>query len=333
MMFQMNDNLLDPCPQCALKHLRAASAEYVFTKKLAWRRDASLKDRLASYKREDKVSCVDPGQFELALESYGAGVTWISVALVNLVEVQQGYKTHLDYALGCMTRAEENFAGGFAPELSKKIRDLRLEVTTSGDPGPAIRFLHEKYRDRGMGALSVVADHYTGHIVEAFREFPDVYEKLMGSETYDFTRLSPANAWFDATMLFGDDVFTDPRVLPVPEREAAWAVSAIVRLAIDATMVSDDETGEVRDTINWLVDTYFKQDKPVEAKDRPEDLDTVWMPDLSSVGAWARRNEKGDLEFAPGKTSGCVGTDPLGRSLLDDAKAKLAGPGKAKEAK
>ena len=97
----MNDELLTPCAQCAIKHLSAAIARFV----------------LCNGEPE-------PGDLYVK--------TLVARAYVNLVESREGYRSHLEFSAGLLVLAEESCEDS---EIMRGIRAYRLSEGPVGATG------------------------------------------------------------------------------------------------------------------------------------------------------------------------------------------------------
>lgn len=139
---QIVDELVTPgCPQCAVKHLSAAIAY--------------IADSETSAKHTPSVM---------------VGV-YMARALINLVETMEGYRTHFDFAIGLLQRAEEFAAPDEGPSvrpLMHAVRSARVKLIAAGPEDAAV--------GTAIASLEASVDHTCmalGHIREAMRELPE----------------------------------------------------------------------------------------------------------------------------------------------------------------
>lgn len=139
-MNEVNDELITPCPMCALKHLHAA---YSFA--------ASLRP------------CTG-----IRTYSCPAYIREAAKALVLLYEVPVGYKSHLQYAIGRLVRAEELAAEAECTSAMNDLRDIRASLLYDGQKAvtAALRNLR----------IIVSDNEFYGHIDEAWRELPWLWD-------------------------------------------------------------------------------------------------------------------------------------------------------------
>ena len=132
-----------PCPQCTLKHLRAALALVL--------RDES--DILLSTSNMWNRVCIP-----------------VSQAAVAITEWIEGYTFHFDYAYGCLVNAEDIAVSSNQSSAAKDIRSARMvldKIRTGADKRPAAEAV--------IDALTILAPwNYSivGHLAEACREAP-----------------------------------------------------------------------------------------------------------------------------------------------------------------
>lgn len=148
-MLEIHDELMTPgCPQCAVKHLSAA----LYYK-------AHLNDPLAPLPEGWRVKA--------------------AVAEINLVEVLNGYRSHLWYAVGALVVAEELSVIACAPHDG--IREARLIIEELGLKG-AENALYALFTRGGIRDC----DRALAHYLEAVRELPGFHagmrmDDLIGS--------------------------------------------------------------------------------------------------------------------------------------------------------
>lgn len=132
------DELMTPgCPQCAVKHLCAA----------------------LSYAADHN----DGG------EQMGNEFILAARALINLTEAIVGYRSHVDFAIGLLERAEREALmqrGGL--DFATKVRALRLTC------------ISQRFDEAGEAVLAVHAElhpasYMWAHLVEAARELPGMH--------------------------------------------------------------------------------------------------------------------------------------------------------------
>ena len=172
---QIVDELVTPgCPQCAVKHLSAAVA----------------------YIADGEVSAKH-------VPSIVVG-TYMARALINLVETMEGYRTHFDFAIGLLQRAEELAAsdeGSSARLLMYAARSIRIKLIAAGPKDAAV--------GAAITSLEASVDHTCmalGHIREAMRELPERGIDL----TLDVKRLSDMIAKIRDDYLLEPDATTAP---------------------------------------------------------------------------------------------------------------------------
>lgn len=138
-MLEIHDELMTPgCPQCAVKHLSAAlyyTARHNMLTPEGWRVKAA-------------------------------------VAEINLVEVLNGYKSHLWYAVGALAVAEEQAV--VACDRRDGIREARLIIEERGLPGAA----EALYALVGRGGIRD-CDRALAHYEEAKRELPAMADQML----------------------------------------------------------------------------------------------------------------------------------------------------------
>ena len=125
------------CPQCAVKHLCAA---------LSYAADGNRGDEQTA------------DEFVLAAR-----------ALVNLAEADMGYRSHRDFAVGLLERAERAacLAAPGGLDFAGKARALRLAVISGSS--------EETYARRELDAAVHPSSYMWAHLVEAGRELPGMY--------------------------------------------------------------------------------------------------------------------------------------------------------------
>ena len=125
---EINDELMIPCAQCCRKHLSAAIAHYA---------DSNA--------------------------DVGAAINYHEVlvarALINLCEAEEGYDSHRPFAVGLLTKAEQECADS---GTRNAIRRFRLDVCDG------------KYDFVFPGIYPTELEWYRAHVLEAEREFPDI---------------------------------------------------------------------------------------------------------------------------------------------------------------
>lgn len=138
------DELTTPgCPNCALKHLSAALSLLVDTK--------------------SSTATTLPGTHDPEVDAFAV---LEARALINFVEAIEGYKSHWDFGIGLLVRAEASAIAAGLPILSKILRDTRCNAMlaqTREDCTKVVRDLAE--------AVSRPAEA-RAHIEEAIRELP-----------------------------------------------------------------------------------------------------------------------------------------------------------------
>lgn len=140
-MLEVHDELMTPgCPQCAIKHLSAA----LYYK-------AHLNDPLAPLPEGWRVKA--------------------AVAEINLVEVLNGYRSHLWYAAGALVVAEELSVIACAPHDG--IREARLIIEELGLKG-AENALYALFTRGGIRDC----DRALAHYLEAVRELPGFHVEM-----------------------------------------------------------------------------------------------------------------------------------------------------------
>lgn len=140
-MLEIHDELMTPgCPQCAIKHLSAA----LYYK-------AHLNDPLAPLPEGWRVKA--------------------AIAEVNLVEVLNGYRSHLWYAAGALVVAEELSVIACAPHDG--IREARLIIEELGLKG-AENALYALFTRGGIRDC----DRALAHYLEAVRELPGFHVEM-----------------------------------------------------------------------------------------------------------------------------------------------------------
>ena len=125
------------CPQCAVKHLCAA---------LSYAADHNNGD-----------------------EQMGSEFILAARALINLTEAIVGYRSHVDFAIGLLERAEREALmqrGGLG--FATKVRTLRLAC------------ISQRFDEAGEAVLAVHAElhpasYMWAHLVEAARELPGMH--------------------------------------------------------------------------------------------------------------------------------------------------------------
>lgn len=172
---QIVDELMTPgCPQCAVKHLSAAVAY--------------IADGEASAKHVPSI----------------AVGTYMARALINLVETMEGYRTHFDFAIGLLQRAEEFAASSEASParlLMYTARSIRVKLIAAGPGDDAV--------GAAVTSLKASVDHTCmalGHVKEAMRELPERGIDL----TLDVKRLS------DMITKIRDDYLLEPDATTAP---------------------------------------------------------------------------------------------------------------------
>lgn len=140
-MLEIHDELMTPgCPQCAVKHLSAA----LYYK-------AHLNDPLAPLPEGWRVKA--------------------AVAEINLIEVLNGYKSHLWYAVGALVVAEELSVIACAPHDG--IREARLIIEELGLKGVE-NALYALFTRGGIRDC----DRALAHYLEAVRELPGFHAEM-----------------------------------------------------------------------------------------------------------------------------------------------------------
>lgn len=139
------DELVTPgCPRCAIKHLTAA---------LAYLIDKASGNGFRRW-----------AEFRLSVDG-GTGSVAVAKAHANLIEVLEGYRTHLPFAVGCLQVAEEALTGEAPVDV---IRDIRCGLIANGS------------RDSVVDAVRRLSDllspyryaRTVAHVDEALRELP-----------------------------------------------------------------------------------------------------------------------------------------------------------------
>jgi hypothetical protein len=139
------DDVGVPCPQCALKHLRAAFSLIL----------RSENDDFVSAKSMWNYICIP-----------------VSQAAVALTEWVEGYTYHFDYAYGCLVSAEDIAVSMNHSDVAKDIRSARLmldKIRNGVDKRPAAEAVVDV-----LSALSEWNYPIVGHLAEACREAPRV---------------------------------------------------------------------------------------------------------------------------------------------------------------
>ena len=140
-MLEIHDELMTPgCPQCAVKHLSAA----LYYK-------AHLNDPLAPLPEGWRVKA--------------------AIAEINLVEVLNGYRSHLWYAVGALVVAEELSVIACAPHDG--IREARLIIEELGLKGVE-NALYALFTRGGIRDC----DRALAHYLEAVRELPGFHAEM-----------------------------------------------------------------------------------------------------------------------------------------------------------
>lgn len=135
------DELMTPgCPNCAVKHLSAALATMVAM----------------------RIPKIDVG----ATPAYGDEIN-VARALVNLVEVYEGYASHFDYAVGLLVKAEECTVVNDLRDIATAVREIRVKLMVAGPAG-----IPEAVKD--LGSLVEGGAVACGHLLEALRELPEL---------------------------------------------------------------------------------------------------------------------------------------------------------------
>ncbi len=164
------DVLMDAgCPQCTYKHITAALASLVNT---------------------------PPSSPAQCAESY---LVYLARAFINFTEYLEGYKSHLDYAMGLLVLAEQELSNSpdtdfdMAPKTAiqvlNTIRNMRLDIrkvapVNTEDEYNAAMFPVRPVMARGYATLNTLGVKLSGmasiqaHFIEAMREAPtDVSSK------------------------------------------------------------------------------------------------------------------------------------------------------------
>lgn len=172
---QIVDELVTPgCPQCAVKHLSAA------------------------------VAYIADGETQANHAPSIVVGTYMARALINLVETMEGYRTHFDFAIGLLQRAEELAAsdeGSSARILMYVARSIRIKLIAAGPKDDAV--------GAAITSLEASVDHTCmalGHMREAMRELPERRIDL----TLDVKRLSDMIAKIRDEYLLEPDATTAP---------------------------------------------------------------------------------------------------------------------------
>lgn len=134
---EINDELVTPgCANCALKHMSAAIA----------------------YTALDPVAGTDGYEWP-------AYAVYEARARVNAVEFLEGYRSHLDFAVGLLELAEEAACEAGFPVNARVTRSKRIALMTSkGDHKAVAEFI--KSVPPGCSLMA------TAHVMEAIRELP-----------------------------------------------------------------------------------------------------------------------------------------------------------------
>lgn len=139
-MTEIVDELMTPgCPQCAVKHLCAALS-YV-----------------ADHNGGD--------------EQMGEDYVLAARALINIAEAEVGYKSHRDFAIGLLERAERTTLiryPGSASDFIAKARRLRLAMISGAT---AEEHVARQELDNALHPAS----YMWAHLVEAARELPGMH--------------------------------------------------------------------------------------------------------------------------------------------------------------
>ena len=125
---EINDELMIPCAQCCRKHLSAAIAHYA---------DSNANRGSVINYRE----------------------VLVARALINLCEAEEGYDSHLPFAVGLLVKAEQECTDS---ETRNVIRGLRLDVCGG-----------KCYYDLPY-VYPTELEWYRAHVLEAEREYPDI---------------------------------------------------------------------------------------------------------------------------------------------------------------
>ena len=128
MNMEINDELMIPCAQCCRKHLSAAIAHYA---------DSNANRGSVINYRE----------------------VLVARALINLCEAEEGYDSHLPFAVGLLVKAEQECTDS---ETRNVIRGLRLDVCGG-----------KCYYDLPY-VYPTELEWYRAHVLEAEREYPDI---------------------------------------------------------------------------------------------------------------------------------------------------------------
>ena len=136
MTTEIQDTIMIECAQCCKKHLSAALAYYAET-----------------------VRGAPPTSWE-SVEAY----ICLGRAFINLVEVNEGYTSHMDLARGFLVMAEDSAAHD--PVLQSEIRYFRLAKCDG-------RFPRVQFPFRLTNAIM-----YAAHMREAEREYPAIRDAV-----------------------------------------------------------------------------------------------------------------------------------------------------------
>ena len=91
----------------------------------------------------------------------------VARALVNLVEVYEGYASHFDYAVGLLVKAEECTVVNDLRDIATAVREIRVKLMVAGPAG-----IPEAVKD--LGSLVEGGAVACGHLLEALRELPEL---------------------------------------------------------------------------------------------------------------------------------------------------------------
>lgn len=138
---EIMDTIMIECAQCCKKHLSAALAYYA----------ESAREPLPLDDREGLEARICLGR-----------------ALINLVEANEGYTSHMDLARGFLVMAEDRAVHD--PGLQFEIRNFRLAKCDGVMPTPQFPF-------RLSSAVM-----YAAHFREAEREFPEIRTAVDASQ-------------------------------------------------------------------------------------------------------------------------------------------------------
>lgn len=231
----VHDELLTPgCPQCFYKHIAAAKASALTLAPVY-----ETPDKLSHSSSLYRASC---RQYDLAFPAickYDCVIglndraplysVYLAQAFINLTEYLEGYKSHLEYAIGLLHLAEQEVSTSIifedpqtTTQVLHAIRNLRLDLHTAESSidekveSPArnamcktvYKVMVEGYSVlRHLGILFPGMPYIQAHFIEAMREAPsEIYIRFSKCRITKFLRGDGIFNYKTVEQLLGYDV-------------------------------------------------------------------------------------------------------------------------------